>query len=348
MRPVRVLVVDDSASMRALIAHKLSSDPGIQVVGQAADPLQARDAIKALNPDVMTLDVEMPKMNGLEFLQRVMRLRPLPVLMVSSLTDRGTAAAVSAMEIGAVDCIAKPCPEHPDAFDDLAAKVRMAAHARVGSRTPPPDRGLRPAAPAAASGVLNGKIVVIGASTGGVEAVLAILSEFPRQCPPTLVTLHLPAPFTKTFVQRLDRLCQPEVREATEGAPIVPGRVYIAPGTYTHLEISRGDTLRCVLRDGELISGHRPSVDALFQSTAKAASGRAIGVILTGMGSDGAKGLLEMRKAGARTIGQDESTSVVYGMPKNAFQMGAVERQSPLNRIAADIHEMTSSVRTRT
>jgi two-component system chemotaxis response regulator CheB len=348
MRPIRVLVVDDSPSMRALIAHKLSSDPGIQVVGQAADPLQARDAIKALNPDVMTLDVEMPKMNGLEFLEKVMRLRPLPVLMVSSLTDRGTAAAVSAMEIGAVDCIAKPSSENPDAFDDLPGKVRMAAQARVGSRISAPARTAPTRAAPAASGAPNGKIVLIGASTGGVEAVLAILSEFPRQCAPTLVTLHLPAPFTKTFVQRLDRLCQPEVREATDGAPIVPGRVYVAPGTYTHLEVSRGDTLRCVLREGELISGHRPSVDALFHSAAKAASGRSVGVILTGMGADGAKGLLEMRKAGARTIGQDEATSVVYGMPKSAFQIGAVERQSPLNRIAADIGEMTSSARTRT
>jgi two-component system chemotaxis response regulator CheB len=334
--------------MRALIAHRLSSDPGIQVVGQAGDPLQARDAIKALNPDVMTLDVEMPKMNGLEFLERVMRLRPLPVLMVSSLTERGTAAAVSAMEIGAVDCIAKPNSEHPETFDDLPAKVRMAAQARVASRSPTPTRNPQPIAAPATNAVLNGKIVVIGASTGGVEAVLSILSEYPRQCPPTLVTLHLPSPFTKTFVQRLDRLCQPEVREATDGAPIVPGRVYVAPGTYTHLEISRGENLRCVLRDGELISGHRPSVDALFLSAAKAASGRAVGVILTGMGADGAKGLLEMRKAGARTIGQDESTSVVYGMPKSAFQIGAVERQSPLNRIASDIQEMTSSARTRT
>jgi two-component system chemotaxis response regulator CheB len=334
--------------MRALIAHRLSADPGIQVVGQAADPLQAREAIKALNPDVMTLDVEMPKMNGLEFLEKVMRLRPLPVLMVSSLTDRGTAAAVSAMEIGAVDCIAKPSTENPEAFDDLAAKVKMAAQARVASRISTPTRNAERPAANASTGVLNGKIVVIGASTGGVEAVLAILSQFPRQCPPTLVTLHLPSPFTKTFVQRLDRLCQPEVKEATDGAPIVPGRVYVAPGTYTHLEISRADPFRCLLRDGEPISGHRPSVDALFFSAAKAASGRAVGVILTGMGADGAKGLLEMRKAGARTIGQDESTSVVYGMPKSAFQLGAVERQSPLNRIASDIGEMTSSARTRT
>jgi two-component system, chemotaxis family, protein-glutamate methylesterase/glutaminase len=344
MRPVRVLVVDDSASMRALIAHKLSSDPTIQVVGQAADPLQARDAIKALNPDVMTLDVEMPKMNGLEFLEKVMRLRPLPVLMVSSLTERGASATINAMEIGAIDCIAKPSSEHPDAFDDLPAKVKMAAQARVGLRVQ--SAPARPTA-AAAAAPLNGRIVAIGASTGGVEAVLAILSSFPKLCAPTVVTLHLPTPFTKTFVQRLDRLCQPEVREATHGAPLAPGRVYIAPGTYTHLELSRGETLRCVLRGGDAINGHRPSVDALFQSVAKVAGAKSVGVILTGMGSDGARGLLEMRKAGARTIGQDEATCVVYGMPKSAFQMGAVERQSPLNRIAADIGEMTSSARAR-
>ena len=346
MKPVRVLIVDDSASMRALIAHKLSSDPSIQVVGQAADPLQAREAIKALNPDVMTLDVEMPKMNGLEFLEKVMRLRPLPVLMVSSLTERGATATINAMEIGAIDCIAKPSSENPDAFDDLPAKVRMASQARVGLRAP--HSAARPATAAATHGpALNGRIVAMGASTGGVEAVLSILSSFPRNCPPTVVTLHLPTPFTKTFVQRLDRLCQPEVREATDGAPIVPGRIYIAPGTYTHLEIGRGDTPRCLLRTGDPVSGHRPSVDALFLSVAKTAGANSVGVILTGMGADGAKGLLEMRKAGARTIGQDEATCVVYGMPKSAFQLGAVERQSPLGRIAADIGEMTSSARAR-
>jgi two-component system chemotaxis response regulator CheB len=345
MKPVRVLVVDDSASMRALIAHKLSSDPMIQVVGQAADPLQARDAIKALNPDVMTLDVEMPKMSGIEFLEKVMRLRPLPVLMVSSLTERGASATIAAMEIGAIDCIAKPSGENPNTFDDLPAKVRMAAQARVGTRTPPAPR---PTGAPVAGAPLNGRIVAIGASTGGVEAVLAILSSFPKLCPPTIVTLHLPSPFTKTFVQRLDRLCQPEVREATDGAPLTPGRVYVAPGTYTHLEVARGEPLRCALRGGDPVSGHRPSVDALFLSIAKAAGPKSVGVILTGMGADGARGLLEMRKAGARTLGQDEATCVVYGMPKSAFQMGAVEKQSPLNRIAADIGEMTSSARVRT
>ena len=351
MKPVRVLVVDDSASMRALIAMKLTADPSILVVGQAADPLQAREAIKALNPDVMTLDVEMPKMNGLDFLEKVMRLRPLPVIMISSITERGAAAAVSAMEIGAIDCIGKPTSEHPNAFDTLPERVKMAANARVGLRVAPaalaPGRVGARAAPAAMP-MSNGKIVAIGASTGGVEALLAILTQFPRNCSPTVVTLHLPSPFTRTFVQRLDRLCQPEVHEATNGAPIMPGCVYVAPGTYTHLEVvQRGDGLRCALRDGDLVSGHRPSVDALFLSVAKTVRAKAVGVILTGMGADGAKGLLEMRRAGANTIGQDEASCVVYGMPKTAFQLGAVERQLHLDKIASEIGELTTSVRTR-
>jgi len=345
MKPVRVLVVDDSASMRALICVTLSSDPAIQVVGQAADPLEAREAIKALNPDVMTLDVEMPKMNGLDFLEKVMRLRPLPVIMVSSLTDRGTSAAVSAMEIGAVDCIGKPTMEHPNTFAALPEKVKMAAQARFAARVSAPSA---PTAPAASSGApLNGRMVAIGASTGGVEAVLSILTQFPKICPPTVVTLHLPAPFTKTFVQRLDRLCAASVAEASNGAPLTPGRIYVAPGTHAHLEIQRGEVMRCSLREGELVSGHRPSVDALFHSVAKVAGARAVGVILTGMGGDGAKGLMAMRRAGARTLGQDEASCVVYGMPKMAFQLGAVEKQAPLQDMAMEILELTSAARTK-
>jgi two-component system chemotaxis response regulator CheB len=263
--------------------------------------------------------------------------------MVSSRTQQGEEAAISAMEIGAVDCIAKPGLENPDAFDDLAEKVRMAAEARVGSRMPPgPARIAEPRA-----GAPGDKIVAIGASTGGVEAVLAILGQYPRDCPPTLVTIHLPTPFTRTFADRLGRTCLPEVREATDGAPLLPGRIYLAPGTHTHLELARGDNLRCRLREGDPVSGHRPSVDVLFSSVARSAGAKAVGVILTGMGADGARGLLEMRRAGARTIGQDEATSIVYGMPKCAFQLGAVERQSPLDRIATDIADMTSSARMR-
>jgi two-component system chemotaxis response regulator CheB len=345
MKPIRVLVVDDSASMRGLICATLSRDPAITVVGQAADPLQAREAIKSLNPDVMTLDVEMPKMNGLEFLDKVMRLRPFPVIMVSSLTERGAAITINAMEIGAVDCIAKPSIEHPDSFAGLAEKIKSAATARMGNRVvarKPPQANRN-----AGGGTPNGSIVAIGASTGGVEALLAILSEFPANCPPTVVTLHLPAPFTKTFVERLNRLCAPRVEEATHGAPIVAGKIYVAPGTVSHLEIGRSDRLHCQLRVGDQINGHRPSVDALFYSVAKAAGAKSVGVILTGMGSDGAKGLLALRQSGGRTLGQDEATSVVYGMPKVAAQLGAVQKQLPLDAIAAEIATLTSTARAK-
>jgi two-component system chemotaxis response regulator CheB len=342
MKPVRVLVVDDSASMRGLIRATLAADPAIVVAGEAADPLQAREAIKALNPDVMTLDVEMPRMNGLDFLEKVMRLRPLPVIMVSSLTERGANVTIDAMEIGAVDCVSKPTMEHPDSFADLAEKVKAAAGARVGSRA----AEHAPARPApAVSGASNGRLVAIGASTGGVEALVAIFSQYPANCAPTVVTLHLPAPFTKTFVQRLDRLCPAKVGEATNGAPILPGNVFVAPGSIAHLEVARTDRLRCALREGDPVTGHRPSVDALFHSVAKSAGSQSVGVILTGMGSDGANGLLAMRRAGARTLGQDESSCVVYGMPKIAFQLGAVERRLPLSMIASEIAALTTSSR---
>ncbi len=348
MKPVRVLIVDDSASMRALIRTALEADPGVSVVGEAADALQAREAIKALNPDVMTLDVEMPHMNGLEFLEKVMRLRPLPVIMVSSLTERGGAVTISAMEIGAFDCVAKPTLHSPTAFAALAEKVKAAAGARMRERPAPPSESRRPAAPelGAATGLaLAGRLVAIGASTGGVEALVTLLSQFPRDCAPTLVTIHLPSPFTTSFAQRLDRICAPRVREATHGAPILPGNIYIAPGTHAHLEASRTDSMRCVLREGDPISGHRPSVDALFHSVARHVGAKAVGVILTGMGADGAQGLLAMRKAGARTLGQDEATCVVYGMPKVAFEIGAVEKQAPLQLLAAEIAALTTRTR---
>jgi two-component system chemotaxis response regulator CheB len=346
MKPVRVLIVDDSASMRALIRATLSADRRVAVVGEAANPLEARDAIKAINPDVMTLDVEMPHMNGIAFLEKVMRLRPLPVVMVSSLTDRGAAAAISAMEIGAVDCVSKPSPQIPNAFAHLADKVTAAAGAKLGAWSPAPARPeLRAAAATHDKAValpLSGRLVAIGASTGGVEALIAILSQFPRDCPPTMVVIHLPSPFTTSFAHRLDRICAPRVHEATDGAPILPGNIYVAPGTHTHLEVSRAEHLRCVLREGDPIGGHRPSVDALFYSVSRQVGAKAVGVILTGMGADGAQGLLAMRKAGAHTIGQNEATCVVYGMPKVAYQIGAVEKQAPLPSIAAEVAALTA------
>ena len=340
MRPVRVLVVDDSATMRGLIVASLSRDPDISVVGQAADPLLAREAIKALDPDVMTLDVEMPKMDGLEFLEKVMRLRPFPVVMVSSLTAKGAGATIRAMELGAVDCIGKPSIDAPNSFDDLPARVKAAASARIRRRFD--DQAARPAASAPAYRS-DGKLVAIGASTGGVEALIAVLTGYPVNCPPTVITLHMPTPFTKSFARRLDGLTPAKVTEAEDGAPLEAGRVYLAPGSATHLEVAHPSAWRCRLNTDALVNGHRPSVDVLFNSVAKTCGHRALGVILTGMGKDGAAGLLAMRKAGSHTIGQNEGTSVVYGMPKVAFESGAVEKQLSLGDIGAEILALTST-----
>jgi two-component system chemotaxis response regulator CheB len=345
MNPIRVLVVDDSATMRGLIAATLSRDPAISIVGEAADPYQAREAIKALNPDVMTLDVEMPRMSGIDFLEKVMSLRPLPVVMVSTTTERGTATTIRAMEIGAVDCVAKPSPATPNTFDELAGKIKSAALARVG-RTVQSQRQQHQARQET-SYVPDGKVVAIGASTGGVEALLDIISQYPANCPPTLVTLHMPAQFTKSFAQRLDRDSAASVTEAADGVPIQAGHVYIAPGTHTHLEIAGGARPICKLRRSDPVSGHRPSVDVMFHSAAASMGAKAVGVILTGMGRDGADGLLAMRRAGARTVGQDEASSIVYGMPRVAFQNGAVEKQVALPKIAAEILAMTSAGKTR-
>jgi two-component system chemotaxis response regulator CheB len=345
MNPIRVLVVDDSATMRGLIAATLSRDPAITIVGEAADPYQAREAIKALNPDVMTLDVEMPRMSGIDFLEKVMSLRPLPVVMVSTTTERGTATTIKAMEIGAVDCVAKPSPATPHTFDELPEKIKSAALARVGRNVPSqrPQQQARPGT----SYVPDGKLVAIGASTGGVEALLDIISQYPPNCPPTLVTLHMPAQFTKSFAQRLDRDSAATVSEAADGLPIQAGQVYIAPGTHSHLEVTGGARPICKLRRTEPVSGHRPSVDVMFHSAAASMGSKAVGVILTGMGRDGADGLLAMRRAGARTVGQDEASSIVYGMPRVAFQNGAVEKQVALPKIAAEILAMTSAGKTR-
>jgi two-component system chemotaxis response regulator CheB len=340
MKPVRTLVVDDSATMRGLIRAALARDPDVAVVGEAADPIEARQAIKRLSPDVMTLDVEMPRMDGLDFLEKVMRLRPFPVVMVSSRTAEGSRAAIAAMERGAVSCVAKPTPEDPDAFADLAAKVKSAAQAC-------PDRRLGASAlgRAGASGRYrpDGKIVAIGASTGGVEALIAVVSRLPQNCPPTLIAIHMPSPFTRSFARRLDAMTPASVAEAEDGAPIRPGEIRVAPGGAAHLELAGRGEWRCRLRSGEPVNGHRPSVDVLFHSVANACGANAVGVILTGMGRDGAAGLLAMRRAGARTVGQNEATSIVYGMPRTAFEIGAVEKQSPLQDVARDVLDLTSA-----
>ncbi|MEO8114094.1 MAG: chemotaxis response regulator protein-glutamate methylesterase [Phenylobacterium sp.] len=341
MGKVRVLIVDDSPTMRLMITSILQRDPEIEVVGAVGDPFEARVAIKDLNPDVITLDIEMPKMNGIEFLEKIMRLRPMPVVMVSTLTQQGAEATLTALELGAVDCVGKPgSVKDLAAFEELATKVKIAAAAKVR------PLGERTAAPRAQAGAFrsNGRLVAVGASTGGVEALTTLLSEFPANCPPTVVTQHMPPAFTESFAARLDKLCAPSVTQAVDGAMLSAGSVVIAPGGERHLEVTAATGgYRCRLREGPTISGHRPSVDALFQSVAEAAGARAVGVILTGMGADGAKGLLAMREAGAKTFGQDEASCVIYGMPKVAFELGAVERQVPLTRMARAVLDVCTA-----
>ncbi|HLH98101.1 MAG TPA: chemotaxis response regulator protein-glutamate methylesterase [Xanthobacteraceae bacterium] len=336
----RVLIVDDSALMRQLLTSLLSQDPEIEVVDAAPDPLIAREKIKALNPDVITLDVEMPRMDGLTFLRKIMTLRPMPVVMISTLTQAGTETTLEALEAGAVDFVAKPVNPAGAAMaalaEELRAKVKSAARTRVRAR----PAEVRPRAPQRqALNRQTGKILLIGASTGGVEALKTVLMDMPADCPPTLVTQHMPERFTSAFANRLNRECPMSVSEAADNLRLQPGCVYIAPGAH-HLELHReGLSYVCRLHDGPPVCGHRPSVDVLFRSGAKAAGPKIIGVILTGMGKDGAEGLLELRKAGASTIGQDEATSLIYGMPRVAFERGAVERQYPLTEIAGAIIE---------
>jgi two-component system chemotaxis response regulator CheB len=334
-KPVRVLIVDDSAVIRQLLSMLLAEDPEIEVVGTAGDPLIARDRIKALNPDVVTLDVEMPNMDGVTFLRKIMSLRPMPVLMVSTLTQAGAETTLEALEIGAVDFVAKPVTDIGNGLTEIAAelkaKVKAAARARVGVRhAPPPMRAPRLRQSAGHAD----RIIAIGASTGGVEALKKVLMNLPAICPPIVVTQHMPPRFTAAFAERLNRECPMRVSEAVQNEPIEANHVYIAPGSF-HLEIARaGGHYRCSLNEGPAVSGHRPSVDVLFNSVARVAGKAAIGVILTGMGKDGADGLTAMRQSGAITLGQDEASSLVYGMPRVAFERGAVMRQHSLSNMA--------------
>jgi two-component system chemotaxis response regulator CheB len=335
---VRVLVVDDSALMRQLLSTMMASDRDIEVVGAAPDPLVARRMIKELNPDVVTLDVEMPNMDGISFLEKIMKLRPMPVLMISSLTQQGAEATLQALELGAVDYVAKPKVDLQQGLAEkrieIIEKVKIAAKARVRGGTRPAPR---PSPTAPAGFRTTERIVAIGASTGGVEALREVLCGLPADSPAIVITQHMPAGFTTRFARRLNTLTQVTVQEAAQGQRILPGHVYIAPGNW-HLEVARtGANYTCHLHDGPAISGHRPSVDVLFRSVAASAGANAIGVILTGMGKDGAEGLKQMRAAGAATIGQNEATSIVYGMPKAAAALGATEAELPIEKIAAAI-----------
>ncbi|MBB6124302.1 protein-glutamate methylesterase/protein-glutamine glutaminase [Sphingobium subterraneum] len=326
-RRVRTLIVDDSPSMRAVLRTILSSDPDIEVVGVAAEPAKARQMIKDLNPDVLTLDVEMPGMNGIEFLEKIMRLRPMPVVMCSTLTARGADITIEAMRLGAVDCIAKPTGG-PAAVLGTAPQLCETVKAAARSTIRPIDHSPRHPSASGPPMALD-RVIAIGASTGGVEALFALLSALPAQVPPILIVQHMPGLFTPGFAARLDKLCAMRVVEAKDGDPLQSGTAYIAPGSEAHMTLSGGRNGCLRLVADAPVSGHRPSVDRLFESCAALGS-RAIGIILTGMGQDGAEGLFAMRQAGATTFGQSAESCVIYGMPKSALQRGGVEQEIDL------------------
>ncbi|MBZ9556947.1 MULTISPECIES: chemotaxis response regulator protein-glutamate methylesterase [Modicisalibacter] len=335
---IKVLCVDDSALIRDLMSEIINSHPDMEVVATAPDPLVARDLIKRTNPDVLTLDVEMPRMDGIDFLERLMRLRPMPVLMVSSLTQAGSEVTLRALELGAVDFIAKPQLGIRSGMLDygemIADKIRAAARSRprAAPRTPP-----APAAPLKAPLISSEKLIIIGASTGGTEAIRNVLEPLPANTPAILITQHMPGGFTRSFAERLDRICRISVKEAEDGERVLPGHAYIAPGD-RHLKLARSGANYVVrLDDGDPVNRHRPSVDVLFHSAAQNAGRNAIGVILTGMGKDGAAGLLEMRQAGAHTLAQTEATCVVYGMPREAVALGGAVESVDLDQMAARI-----------
>jgi two-component system chemotaxis response regulator CheB len=338
--PIRVLIVDDSAFIRDVLAALIARDPELAVVGVAQDPYEARDKIRALDPDVITLDVEMPNMNGIAFLERLMRLRPIPVVMVSTLTQKGADVTVLALELGAVDVVPKPIDGGEQAWEalgaDLRAKIHAAATVRPVARPPVPRTAA--AAPSMPGTVMHPRaIIAIGASTGGVEALRDILGRMPGDSPPIVLAQHMPAGFTARFAQRLDDTCALTVREAVAGLNLQRGMAVVAPGNRHLTVVHRDGSFQCNIDDSDAVSGHRPSIDVLFRSVAAAAGRHAIGVILTGMGKDGARGLLAMREAGGRTIGQDEATSLVYGMARAAAEIGAVESLLALDAIAARI-----------
>lgn len=349
MEQVKVLVIDDSALIRKLLTRILETSPAIQVVGAAGDPYAARQKIKQLAPDVLTLDVEMPRMDGLTFLENLMRLRPMPVVMISSLTERNADVTLKALELGAVDFVAKPRADISGMLEsyaeEIVAKVRTAAVARLS----PSIRTARPVAPKLnadaviaphAAGPLkrtSGQVVGIGASTGGTEAIKYVLESMPADAPPIVITQHIPAKFSAAFAERVNGLSAMYVCEARDGQPILRGHVYIAPGG-RHLMVRRdGARYVCRVNDGPPVNRHRPSVDVLFRSMAQHVGPNGVGVIMTGMGRDGAHGLLEMRNAGAPTLAQDEASSVVWGMPGAACGIGAAVSVVPLSEMAAAI-----------
>jgi two-component system, chemotaxis family, protein-glutamate methylesterase/glutaminase len=331
---IRVLVVDDSALVRSLLAEIIDRQGDMACVGAAADPLIAREMIRELNPDVITLDVEMPHMDGIEFLSRLMRLRPMPVVMVSTLTQHGAALTLRALELGAIDFVAKPAIGVGDGLallaDEISAKIRIAARAqlqRAGATAPT-------SVPAALGRVSTEKVIFVGASTGGTEATKQLLLQLPADAPALLITQHMPSGFTRGYARRLDGLCPIAVKEASDGERVLPGHAYIAPGGQ-HLSIERsGAAYVARVRDGEPVNRHKPSVEVLFDSAARVVGPHALGVMLTGMGADGARAMRRMREAGSWNVAQDEASCVVFGMPREAIAAGAVHEVLPLSAIA--------------
>ncbi len=340
---LKVLVIDDSALIRGLMKEIINSQPDMVLVGAAPDPIIARDMIKQTNPDVLTLDVEMPKMDGLDFLERLMHLRPMPVLMVSSLTEKGSEVTLRALELGAVDFVTKPKLSIQAGMLEyanmIADKIRLVAGANIRRNQASPAGKSRKEPLAAVRNKLTSseKLIIIGASTGGTEAIKSFLLRMPLDCPGILVTQHMPEGFTRSFAQRLDSLCSIAVKEAENGERILPGNAYIAPG-HSHLMLTRsGANYVTKLDTGPLVNRHRPSVDVLFNSAATNAGKNCVGVIMTGMGKDGAYGMLEMHDAGAYTFAQDESSCVVYGMPKEAVLLGGVNEIASLDDLPARV-----------
>ncbi len=339
---VRALVVDDSPTMRALISTLLARDPDIEVIGTAHNAPAARKMIREMDPDVITLDIEMPEMNGLEFLEKIMKLRPMPVVMVSTLTHKGAEASVRALSLGAVECYGKPTGAMRDVLssdDGKLAEIVKQAGRRKRQFGPPIKAAAPPEDFRSAS-----RIIAVGASTGGVEALMQMLQGFPANCPPTAIVQHMPANFTRALAARLDACSLPIVTEAEDGQAMESGHVYLAPGGERHLMIA-GTAARPIIRlvNAPSVSGHCPSVDVLFRSVATTIGENALGVLLTGMGADGAAGLLEMRQTGAQTIGQDEDSCVVYGMPRVAAELGAVDEILPLARIGRRAIQLCSA-----
>lgn len=341
---IKVLIVDDSALMRALLTEIIDGAEDLDVVGSAPDPIAAREMIKALNPDVLTLDVEMPRMDGLEFLDRLMRLRPMPVIMISSLTAAGSEVTLKALELGAVDYLAKPRAENLSLLQDYAEEIRDKIRAASSARMKSTARVGVPSAPTLAhpkgsfsTRLLSEKVIAIGASTGGTEAIKDVLAALPGEMPPIVMVQHMPDTFTPSFARRLDRLSRLTVIEAQGGERLHPGTAYLAPG-HSHMRVRKsGGGLVLELSQEEPVNRHRPSADVLFWSVAEQVRHHGLGVILTGMGKDGAQGLLAMRKAGAWNIAQDQASCVVYGMPREAAEIGAVDEVASLGDIAGSI-----------